>query len=135
MKIGFCTGCFDLLHEGHEYFLKRAGESCDMLVVAVNSDESVLRLKGDGRPRETLSRRMRAVRKAMLRSRAYEWAVIPFEGDPGPLYEALRPDIVICSPEHEAEVRRKTDHQTDILVIARVGDFSTTAVIALETKA
>ena len=56
--IGFANGCFDLLHVGHIRYLKDAKANCDILIVALNTDESVKRLKGEGRPRTPLSERL-----------------------------------------------------------------------------
>ncbi|BBB33536.1 D-beta-D-heptose 1-phosphate adenosyltransferase [Thermotomaculum hydrothermale] len=56
--IGFANGCFDLLHVGHIRYLKDAKSNCDILVVALNTDESVRRLKGEGRPRTPLNERL-----------------------------------------------------------------------------
>ena len=50
LKIGFTNGCFDLLHPGHVSLLSQARAHCDRLVVGLNSDASVERLKGPGRP-------------------------------------------------------------------------------------
>ena len=49
-KVGFTNGCFDILHPGHIASLSEAARDSDMLVVALNSDASVKRLKGEGRP-------------------------------------------------------------------------------------
>lgn len=59
--IGFTNGCFDVMHAGHMKFLSDAARQCDYLFVAVNSDESVRRLKGDGRPVQPLAQRIAAV--------------------------------------------------------------------------
>ena len=56
LTVGFTNGCFDLLHPGHIHLLEQARAQCDRLVVAINSDASVARLKGDGRPRLRLDR-------------------------------------------------------------------------------
>jgi len=56
--IGFANGCFDLLHVGHIRYLKDAKKNCDVLIVALNTDESVKRLKGKGRPRTPLNERL-----------------------------------------------------------------------------
>ncbi len=56
--IGFANGCFDLLHVGHIRYLKDAKANCDILIVALNTDESVKRLKGEGRPRTPLNERL-----------------------------------------------------------------------------
>ncbi len=50
MIVGFANGCFDMLHDGHRYFLRAVQSQCDRLYVAVNYDESVRRLKGKDRP-------------------------------------------------------------------------------------
>ena len=51
MRVGFTNGCFDLLHAGHIALLRKAREHCDRLIVGINSDRSVTRLKGPGLPR------------------------------------------------------------------------------------
>jgi len=50
LRVGFTNGCFDLLHPGHVELLRRAREMCDRLIVALNTDASVRRLKGEARP-------------------------------------------------------------------------------------
>jgi len=89
-KIVFTNGCFDLLHAGHILSIRQARGLGDVLVVGLNSDDSVRRLKGPDRPAVPLARR-----KAMLE--ALEWVdfVIPFEEDtPRRLLEAIRPDVL-----------------------------------------
>ena len=49
-KIGFTNGCFDLLHKGHISLLSQAKQKCDFLILALNSNESVKKLKGEGSP-------------------------------------------------------------------------------------
>ncbi len=56
--IGFANGCFDILHVGHIRYLKDAKQNCDYLVVALNTDDSVKRLKGKGRPLTPLNERL-----------------------------------------------------------------------------
>ena len=57
-RIVFTNGCFDILHAGHVDYLKDASREGDRLIVAINSDESAHRLKGEGRPINPLDRRM-----------------------------------------------------------------------------
>jgi rfaE bifunctional protein nucleotidyltransferase chain/domain len=97
MKIGLANGCFDLLHEGHLYFLEQCSEHCDYLIVAINSDRSVRRLKGPERPIETLAQRI-----YNLQARASAWvdAVIPFEGREDCLAMELRPDVIFKGYDH-----------------------------------
>ena len=87
--IGMANGCFDLLHVGHVRYLEGAAREADVLVVAVNDDESVRRLKGEGRP--VLAAEHRAELVAALR--AVDYVVIFPEPTVGPLLEALRPDV------------------------------------------
>ncbi len=90
MKIGLCTGCFDRYHEGHEYFLQQAALQCDHLIVAVNTDASVRKLKGDSRPFETLWTRMENVWR-----RSWVDATIPFNGNDEMLALLIRPDVIL----------------------------------------
>ena len=62
MKTVFTNGCFDILHAGHVEFLRRAKMEGDLLIVGVNSDESVRALKGDQRPINGLYDRIRVLR-------------------------------------------------------------------------
>ena len=87
--IAFANGCFDLLHVGHIRYLEAAAEEADRLIVAINDDDSVRRLKGAGRP--ILSASDRAELVAALRCADY--VVIFSEPTVGPLLEVLRPDV------------------------------------------
>lgn len=96
MTIGLTNGCFDLLHAGHLNTLKCASEKCDYLIVAVNTDDSVRLLKGEGRPAKALLDRI-----ADLRAFAggYIDAIIPFNGDAPALARAIKPHLVILGPD------------------------------------
>jgi rfaE bifunctional protein nucleotidyltransferase chain/domain len=87
--IAFANGCFDLLHVGHIRYLESSAREADVLVVAVNDDDSVRRLKGPGRP--ILAAPDRAELVAALRS--VDYVVIFPEPTVGPLLNALRPDV------------------------------------------
>jgi rfaE bifunctional protein nucleotidyltransferase chain/domain len=87
--IAFANGCFDLLHVGHLRYLESAAREADILVVAINDDESVRRLKGEGRP--ILAAEHRAELVAALR--CVDFVVLFPEPTVGPLLEALRPDV------------------------------------------
>jgi D-glycero-beta-D-manno-heptose 1-phosphate adenylyltransferase len=87
--IALANGCFDVLHVGHVRYLQGAAAEADCLVVAINDDPSVRRLKGEGRP--IMPGADRAELVAALRDVAY---VVLFSGPTvGPLLEALRPDV------------------------------------------
>jgi rfaE bifunctional protein nucleotidyltransferase chain/domain len=87
--IAFANGCFDLLHVGHVRYLEGSAQEADLLVVAVNDDASVRRLKGEGRP--ILAAEHRAELVAALR--CVDFVVVFPEPTVGPLLEALHPDV------------------------------------------
>lgn len=87
--IAFANGCFDLLHVGHVRYLESAASEGDVLIVAVNDDDSVRVLKGAGRP--ILSAADRAELVAALR--CVDYVVIFSEPTVGPLLTALKPDV------------------------------------------
>lgn len=88
-SVAFANGCFDLLHVGHTRYLESAAAEADVLVVAVNDDDSVRGLKGKGRP--ILAGTHRAELVAALR--CVDYVVLFPEPTVGPLLEALRPDV------------------------------------------
>ena len=97
--IALANGCFDLLHVGHVRYLEGAAAEADVLVVAMNDDESVRQLKGAGRP--ILAADHRAVLVAALRVVDY---VVVFSGPTvGPLLEALRPDVHCKGTDYTVE--------------------------------
>jgi D-beta-D-heptose 7-phosphate kinase/D-beta-D-heptose 1-phosphate adenosyltransferase len=101
LRIGFTNGCFDLLHPGHVGLLRQARAACDRLIVGLNSDRSVRRLKGAGRPVQR-----QQDRAALLGSLSDVDAVVIFAQDtPLALIEALRPDLLVKGADYrEAEV-------------------------------
>jgi D-glycero-beta-D-manno-heptose 1-phosphate adenylyltransferase len=87
--VAFANGCFDLLHVGHIRYLEASAAEADALVVAINDDGSVERLKGKGRPIMTDVHRAELV--AALR--CVDYVVIFPEPTAGPLLETLHPDV------------------------------------------
>lgn len=87
--IAFANGCFDLLHVGHIRYLHAAAQEADLLVVAINDDESVKALKGEGRP--ILKAEDRAELVCALA--CVDFVVVFPEPTVGPLLEVLRPDV------------------------------------------
>ena len=88
-SIAFANGCFDLLHVGHVRYLAAAAREADLLVVAINDDDSVRTLKGEGRP--ILAAADRAELVAALR--CVDYVVVFSEATVAPLLEAIRPDV------------------------------------------
>ncbi len=98
-KIVFTNGCFDILHAGHVNYLNRAKALGDILVVGLNSDESIKRLKGNGRPINCLEDRA-----AMLTALSSVDYVVPFEEDtPQKLIEMIEPDVLVKGGDYEIE--------------------------------
>ena len=94
----FTNGCFDLLHAGHVALLETARGLGDFLVVGVNADRSVRRLKGAGRPIVPLGERMEVL--AALRSVD---CVVPFgEATPARLIALLGPDVLVKGADYRA---------------------------------
>ena len=98
-KIGFTNGCFDLLHPGHVSTMRQARAACDFLIVGINSDASVKRLKGPSRPVQD-----EAARSAILAGLEMVDAVIVFgEDTPLELLKAFKPDILVKGGQYKLE--------------------------------
>ena len=98
-KIVFTNGCFDIIHAGHVGYLSQAKKLGDRLVVAINADESVARLKGPGRPLNPVERRM-AVLDGL---EAVDWVVNFKEDTPEALLKSLQPDILVKGGDYSLE--------------------------------
>lgn len=105
-KIVFTNGCFDILHAGHVRYLEQARALGDRLVVGVNSDESVKRLKGESRPINTIEQRA----TVLTGLASVDW-VVPFgeiQGDeyddtPYHLIDAIKPDVLVKGGDYRVE--------------------------------
>jgi D-beta-D-heptose 7-phosphate kinase/D-beta-D-heptose 1-phosphate adenosyltransferase len=98
-KIVFTNGCFDIIHAGHVGYLSEAKKLGDRLVVAINADDSVSRLKGAGRPINPVDRRM-AVLDGL---EAVDWVVNFEEDTPEALLKSLQPDILVKGGDYSLE--------------------------------
>ena len=134
LRVGFTNGCFDILHKGHVAYLNQARSWCDRLIVGLNSDASVRRLKGEGRPVNDLEGRA-----LVLAGLACVDLVAPFDEDtPLKLIEAARPDVLIKGADYSedqvvggAEVR---SWGGEVRLAEIVEGYSTTAAIARMTE-
>lgn len=98
-RVVFTNGCFDILHAGHISYLRKARKLGDILVVGINSDDSVKRIKGNNRPVNPLNDRME-----MLAAFDFVDYVIPFEEDtPRKLIETIAPDILVKGGDYKME--------------------------------
>ncbi len=128
-KIVFTNGCFDIMHAGHVEYLMEAKSEGDLLVVAVNDDDSVHRLKGEGRPINSLERRM-----SMLAAlEVVDW-IVGFEEDtPEDLLRKLKPDVLVKGGDYSvAQVVGGEIVQAyggEVKVLKLIEDCSTSALV------
>jgi D-beta-D-heptose 7-phosphate kinase/D-beta-D-heptose 1-phosphate adenosyltransferase len=128
-RIVFTNGCFDILHAGHVAYLEEARALGDRLVVAVNDDASVARLKGAGRPVNGVTQRLRVL--AALAS--VDWTVSFSEDTPEALLEDIKPDVLVKGGDYRvdavvgAEIVRR--HGGEVRVLAHVPNLSTSAIL------
>jgi len=129
-RVVFTNGCFDVLHAGHVAYLAWAREQGDALIVGLNSDESVRRLKGENRPLVPFAERARIL--CALRSVD---AVVGFsEQTPEVLLDRLRPDVHVKSSQYREDELPERDvvlqHGGVIRLAPHVEGASTTGTIA-----
>jgi rfaE bifunctional protein nucleotidyltransferase chain/domain len=128
-RIVFTNGCFDVLHRGHVGYLTEAQQLGDVLVVAVNSDESVRRLKGPERPVNEVDDRV-AVLAALS---CVDYIVVFEENSPAALIEAVRPDVYVKGGDYRPEMVPEAPlvHRLggEVRTLDYVPDRSTSAVI------
>ncbi|WKK71004.1 D-glycero-beta-D-manno-heptose 1-phosphate adenylyltransferase [Rathayibacter oskolensis] len=128
-RIVFTNGCFDVLHRGHTAYLRRARELGDVLVVAVNDDDSVRQLKGEGRPINPEGDRAGVI--AELGCVDY---VTLFSGDtPIPLLERVHPDVYVkggdYAPDMLAEAVVVRSYGGTVTTVGYVSEHSTTEMV------
>jgi len=127
-NIVFTNGCFDILHTGHIELLKFSKRLGDKLIVAINSDDSVRKLKGNDRPINSQDDR-----KALLESINFVDEVIIFDSEsPKQIREQINPNIVVRGGEFTADEIRERDNipnEIDIKIFPLVHNRSTSEVI------
>ncbi|MCD6269651.1 MAG: D-glycero-beta-D-manno-heptose 1-phosphate adenylyltransferase [Deltaproteobacteria bacterium] len=128
-KIVFTNGCFDILHPGHSAYLAEAKALGDILVVGVNSDASVQRLKGDKRP--IMPEQARARLLAALA--AVDFVTIFNEDDPYQLIKLLEPDILVKGGDWDTSAIVGRDLVTarggSVQSLPFIDQYSTTSII------
>lgn len=132
-RIVFTNGCFDLLHRGHVYYLSRARELGDLLVVGLNSDASVSKLKGPGRPVND-----QQARAEVLGALAFVDHVILFsEETPLELIRVVRPHLLVkggdYNPEEIVGFREVTAWGGQVRTIPLMEGYSTSSIIRKAT--
>ena len=128
-KIVFTNGCFDLLHKGHRDLIKQSFSFGDILIVGLNSDESVKRLKGKNRPIQS-----EVDRKKALLNTGYVNQVYIFDNDtPLELINLIKPDILVkggdYTPNEIVGYEEVTSSGGEIRIVPLTPGFSTTSTI------
>jgi D-beta-D-heptose 7-phosphate kinase / D-beta-D-heptose 1-phosphate adenosyltransferase len=131
-RIVFTNGCFDILLSGYVAYLHRAKELVDILIVGVNTDESIRRIKGESRPINPLTDRLKVL--SGLNSVDH---VIPFgdvqDDTPIPLIKIVRPDVFTkrgdYTKEQLPEAATVEEGGDEIIFLPRIPDHSTTHII------
>ena len=128
-RIVFTNGCFDLLHAGHVDYLAEAAGLGDRLIVALNDDESVTRLKGAGRPINQLERRQIVI--AGLES--VDWVTSFADDTPERLLELIRPEVLVKGGDYSVDQvvggAFVSGYGGEVRVLKYVEDDSTTALV------
>lgn len=128
-RIVFTNGCFDLLHAGHVACLTQAKALGDRLIVAVNDDASVARLKGAGRPVNALERRL----QVLAGLAAVDWVTSFAEDTPEALLRLLKPDVLAKGGDYRPEEVVGADivgaYGGTVKVLGLVADCSTSGVL------
>jgi len=128
-RIGFTNGCFDLLHPGHVRLLAEARAACDRLVVGLNSDASVARLKGDGRPIQ----REQGRADVLAALEAVDLVVVFAQDTPLELIKKVRPTVLVKGGDYRRE--EVVGHDIveamggEILLVDLVPGYSTTRLV------
>ncbi|MCQ4321280.1 bifunctional D-glycero-beta-D-manno-heptose-7-phosphate kinase/D-glycero-beta-D-manno-heptose 1-phosphate adenylyltransferase HldE [Stutzerimonas stutzeri] len=128
-KIVFTNGCFDILHAGHVSYLEQARAQGDRLIVAVNDDGSVSRLKGPGRPINSVDRRM----AVLAGLGAVDWVVCFAEDTPEKLLAQVKPDVLVKGGDYGVDQVVGADlvaaYGGVVKVLGLVENSSTTAIV------
>ncbi|CAE6891374.1 fused heptose 7-phosphate kinase/heptose 1-phosphate adenyltransferase [Ectopseudomonas oleovorans] len=128
-RIVFTNGCFDILHAGHVTYLEQARAQGDRLIVAINDDASVSRLKGPGRPINAVDRRM----AVLAGLGAVDWVVSFSEDTPERLLKQVQPDVLVKGGDYGVDQVVGADivqaYGGEVRVLGLVENSSTTAIV------
>ena len=128
-RVVMTNGCFDVLHAGHVAYLEEAKNLGDRLIVAVNDDDSVRRLKGESRPINALEDRM----LVLAGLAAVDWVVSFADDTPARLIAAVLPDVLVkggdYKPDEIVGAREVLQHGGEVRVLAFRDGHSSTRII------
>jgi len=124
-RIVFTNGCFDILHRGHVTYLEQAKDLGDVLIVGLNSDESVSRLKGPARPINTEQDRAFMLSKLG----GVDYVTIFNEKTPEELIKQIKPDILVKGGDYRIDEVVGREHAGEVRLIDFVDGYSTSLII------
>jgi len=128
-KIGVTNGCFDLLHKGHIFSLKQSKKFCDKLIVLLNSDNSVKRLKGIKRPIQNA----RIRKKNLLKSKYVDYVIIFDDLTPFKILKFFKPDYLFKGSDYRKKkiVGKKyvKSYGGKVKILKNLKNVSTTKII------
>jgi D-beta-D-heptose 7-phosphate kinase/D-beta-D-heptose 1-phosphate adenosyltransferase len=126
--VGFTNGCFDLIHLGHLQSLAEARSHCDILIVGVNGDSSVKRLKGNSRPIQD-----EKTRASIVASLEFVDAVVLFDDDTAEnIVDMVKPDVIMkdgYSIENWPEAKMVISYGGEVVTLKKIEGYSTTNLI------
>jgi rfaE bifunctional protein nucleotidyltransferase chain/domain len=128
-KIVFTNGCFDILHRGHVEYLSQANDKGEVLVIGLNSDASVRRIKGEGRPVQD-----ETSRALLLASLRFVDVVVLFDEDtPLELIKLVQPDVLVKGGDYTEETIVGADfvkaNGGEVVVIPLTEGYSTSGIL------
>jgi D-beta-D-heptose 7-phosphate kinase/D-beta-D-heptose 1-phosphate adenosyltransferase len=133
-RVGFTNGCFDILHPGHVTVLTKARAECDRLVVGLNGDDSVRRLKGEGRPFQDAHARA----NVLAALEAVDLVVVFDEDTPLELIRRLRPTVLVKGGDYRKD--EVVGHELveaaggEVILVDLVPGHSTTGIVRRSAK-
>lgn len=133
-KVGIANGCFDLLHKGHLYLLKKSKSKCDKLIVLLNSDSSVKKIKGKNRPIENQTIR----RKKLMYNKYIDGVIIFNEVTPLKKIKEIKPDFIFKGSDYKKKevigynFIKKYDGK--VILISLLKKYSTSSILKKNVK-
>jgi D-beta-D-heptose 7-phosphate kinase/D-beta-D-heptose 1-phosphate adenosyltransferase len=125
-RIVFTSGCFDIIHDGHIHTLKNAKKLGDTLIVALNTDSSIKRLKGDSRPINSLKTRL----DVLSSIKDIDFIIIFSEETPNNIFEILQPDILVKGGDYSFDkIKSLFPNVKEYISIPLIDNISTTKII------
>ena len=135
LRLGFANGCFDILHPGHVKLLTEARAACDRLIVGLNSDGSIRRLKGEGRPLQSVHARA----DVLAALEAVDLVVVFEEDTPIELIKRLRPTVLVKGSDYRLDQVVGRDvveaNGGEVVLVDVVPGHSTTSILSRSERA